>query len=302
LDPAEAPIAPAARSAPTRPLRSLERHDELVVASIYEREIGASLERVWENVHDWEHLPWLHPQAFGSIEKLDAGDWGWHARIGIGQDAAAQIELELVADVDAGRYVSRTLVGPGAPSEIWTHLDPVASDRTAIRVEFCVMPLPKEALQRVGEGYLSLNALLWDQDEGMMQTRETALRACRTDRGVAAGSTPDAQPEVRLALGSLEAVLARLPLAVCFGGERFRIVEVEGEIVAHGVRCPHLFGPLDETTIVEGRIECPWHGYRFDVRTGRSCDGRGLRLTKAPRVVIDAATGAVELHSRDASA
>ena len=33
-------------------------------------------------------------------------------------------------------------------------------------------------------------------------------------------------------------------------------------------------------------IECPWHRYRFDLRTGRSCDGRGLRLPPAPRVVI----------------
>ncbi len=29
----------------------------MVKAADYRREIGASIERVWENVHDWEHLP-----------------------------------------------------------------------------------------------------------------------------------------------------------------------------------------------------------------------------------------------------
>jgi len=35
------------------------------------RTIGASLERVWENVFDWEHLPWLHRQDFASIDLID---------------------------------------------------------------------------------------------------------------------------------------------------------------------------------------------------------------------------------------
>ena len=34
----------------------------------YDRIVGASLERAWENVRDWEHLPWLHNRSFRSIE------------------------------------------------------------------------------------------------------------------------------------------------------------------------------------------------------------------------------------------
>ena len=37
---------------------------ELISVAVYRRRIGASLERVWENVRDWEHLPWLHRQSF----------------------------------------------------------------------------------------------------------------------------------------------------------------------------------------------------------------------------------------------
>jgi nitrite reductase/ring-hydroxylating ferredoxin subunit len=30
--------------------------------------------------------------------------------------------------------------------------------------------------------------------------------------------------------------------------------------------------------VVDGVIQCPWHGYRFDVRTGANLDGHPCRL------------------------
>ncbi len=36
----------------------------------YRRTIRASLSRVWENVLDWEHLPWLHRSSFSDIKLL----------------------------------------------------------------------------------------------------------------------------------------------------------------------------------------------------------------------------------------
>jgi nitrite reductase/ring-hydroxylating ferredoxin subunit len=34
--------------------------------------------------------------------------------------------------------------------------------------------------------------------------------------------------------------------------------------------CPHFGGPLDDAPVDDrGIVTCPWHGYRFDVRTGR---------------------------------
>jgi nitrite reductase/ring-hydroxylating ferredoxin subunit len=287
----EPPIAPP--NSKTN-LRSIDRLEGLVVASVYEREIAASLERIWENVRDWEHLPWLHSQAFSSIERLDSGGWGWHARIGLGAATDAQIELELVIDEPELRYVSRTLAGAGSPSEIWTQLVAVSEHRTAIRVEFCVNPAPEEALRQIGAGYVSLYRLLWDQDEEMMQIREAAL----SDEGLTP-SAPDASAP--LLLGTLDTLREQLPLVTSFGGRRYCVAEVAGELFAYDIRCPHMWGPLDEAEIVDGQIECPWHGYRFDARSGRSRDGRGLRLSKAPRVLVDPDSGEVELVAMEGS-
>ena len=70
-------------------------------------------------------------------------------------------------------------------------------------------------------------------------------------------------------------------------GERIRVVELGGELVAHATRCPHWLGPLEDAPLEDGCVSCPWHGYRFDVRTGRSADGRRLRLAPAARIEVD---------------
>jgi nitrite reductase/ring-hydroxylating ferredoxin subunit len=270
---------------------SLDRNSDLVVASTYSREIAASLERVWENVYDWEHLPWLHAEAFNSIELVDSGDWGWRAHVELAGHSQSQIEL--IADRSAGHYVARTFAGAGTPSEIWTSLDGVAEDRTAIHVEFCVQPMPEEALRNLGNGYVSLYTLLWDQDEGMMRTRQSALDQARPKGSTSSLSQP---------VGKLDEIRSRLPMTLEFAGRPFRIVELDGDLVAHSTECPHRFGPLDACSIEDGSLACPWHGYRFDVRTGKSADGKSLRLRSAPRVVVDAASGQVTLVSQAAGA
>ncbi|MBI3782531.1 MAG: Rieske (2Fe-2S) protein [Deltaproteobacteria bacterium] len=109
--------------------------------------------------------------------------------------------------------------------------------------------------------------------------------------------SPDANVGAPLRLGTLAEIRQRLPLTVSFCRRRFRVAEVENELMAHPVECPHWGGPLDEAPIEDGQVVCPWHGYRFSVRSGKSCDGRQLQLGPAPRVRIDAATGSVDLLS-----
>ena len=53
------------------------------------------------------------------------------------------------------------------------------------------------------------------------------------------------------------------------GEERICIVNFEGKYYALGNICTHLGGPLYEGTLEGYEVECPWHGSKFDVRTGK---------------------------------
>jgi len=56
--------------------------------------------------------------------------------------------------------------------------------------------------------------------------------------------------------------------AIDLAGERVCIVNVEGNYYAIGNVCTHVGGPLNEGTLEGYDVECPWHGSKFDVRTG----------------------------------
>jgi hypothetical protein len=128
--------------------------------------VRASLERIWENVLDWEHLPWLHRESFSRIECLEEGPSGWRAKVGLAPEQTGQeILLELALERPALRYVARTLEGPGRGTEIWTRLRPVAADRTQIEVEFLLPGIPPARRDALGRAYRQLYTLLWDQDE-----------------------------------------------------------------------------------------------------------------------------------------
>jgi nitrite reductase (NADH) small subunit len=51
-------------------------------------------------------------------------------------------------------------------------------------------------------------------------------------------------------------------------GRAFCVANVDGNICVLDGVCPHEGGPLGEGIVMHGRIECPWHNYSFDVRTG----------------------------------
>jgi ferredoxin-NADP reductase/nitrite reductase/ring-hydroxylating ferredoxin subunit len=51
-------------------------------------------------------------------------------------------------------------------------------------------------------------------------------------------------------------------------GENICLVNVEGKFYAIGSICTHEGGPLADGTLEGYEIECPWHGSKFDVRTG----------------------------------
>ena len=250
--------------------------------AVYRRTIRASLARVWENVLDWEHLPWLHASSFLGVELVAADRDGWRAWVTVPPTERPRRSLvDVRLERDELHYWTRTIEGFGTGSGIRTALAPRAEHATDIAVEFFVPGLAAAAEVAVARAYRELYARLWDEDEAMMMRRQGVLDAAST----AGARAP--QP-----LGPLATLRPRLPLVVGTGRDAVRIVAVDGALVAHGVVCPHLGGPLEAAPVCDGVVTCPWHGYRFDVRTGAAVDGGSLRLPPAPRVDVDADGGA----------
>lgn len=49
------------------------------------------------------------------------------------------------------------------------------------------------------------------------------------------------------------------------------LYNVDGQYFALDGVCPHAGGPLGEGYLTGTRVTCPWHGWQFDVTTGRHC-------------------------------
>jgi nitrite reductase/ring-hydroxylating ferredoxin subunit len=55
-----------------------------------------------------------------------------------------------------------------------------------------------------------------------------------------------------------------------FEGRVYAIFNVDGEISAIDGICPHQGGPLADGALEGTTVTCPWHGWQFDVRTGKT--------------------------------
>lgn len=53
-----------------------------------------------------------------------------------------------------------------------------------------------------------------------------------------------------------------------FNGEEVCVVNVDGKYYAISNICTHEGGPLADGKLGGYEVECPWHGSKFDVRTG----------------------------------
>ena len=56
--------------------------------------------------------------------------------------------------------------------------------------------------------------------------------------------------------------------AVDVNGEKVCNINIQGNYYAIGNVCTHMGGPLNEGTLEGFEVECPWHGSKFDIRTG----------------------------------
>lgn len=66
------------------------------------------------------------------------------------------------------------------------------------------------------------------------------------------------------------------------------LANVAGQVFAFGDACRHEGGPLSAGVLIDDTITCPWHGWTYNVRTGKSIvPPIGLRIPTYPVRIVD---------------
>jgi nitrite reductase/ring-hydroxylating ferredoxin subunit len=76
---------------------------------------------------------------------------------------------------------------------------------------------------------------------------------------------------------------------VMAGDRWYALANIDGTVHALDNNCPHMGGPLGRGVLEGIELTCPWHGWRWDVTSGRNCwPGSDWRLRRVPlRIVGD---------------
>ena len=78
------------------------------------------------------------------------------------------------------------------------------------------------------------------------------------------------------------------------------VFNFDGAFYATQARCTHRQGPLYEGALQGPVLTCPWHGARFDIRTGAVLRGPATVPLTTYTVTIEGGVGRVEVPRRDA--
>ena len=99
------------------------------------------------------------------------------------------------------------------------------------------------------------------------------------------GSDAPATGFVRVA--RVDEVSVGAPYGVEASGRRICLARVGSEIVAFADQCTHRDYPLSAGEVLDdGTIECPWHGARFDCRSGAVRQGPATEAVRTFEVRI----------------
>lgn len=210
----------------------------LIEVGTLERVVGASAARAIEDEQDWEHLPHVHAFAFLAVTLNHADRNGWDANI-ILRDGQA-MRMTVVVDEDRLGFTNATFDVDGSENgRTVCRIEPAGNESCKMHLRFLVPD--RHGLDRGGAAdfYTALWNRLIDEDEPKMIHRARALRE---------GAS--------LYRARREAIL------------------VDGTVCDVPLVCPHRGLPLDCEPDSESVMTCPWHGYRFDARTGQCLSGQ----------------------------
>lgn len=91
-------------------------------------------------------------------------------------------------------------------------------------------------------------------------------------------------------------------IRVRIGSRTLAVANHEGTFYAMDDACSHAAGPLGDNRIVSGcLLECPWHGARFDVRSGEVERGPARKAQKTFEARVEEGTVFVRLGEEGSS-
>lgn len=88
-------------------------------------------------------------------------------------------------------------------------------------------------------------------------------------------------------IASAEQIPEGQGIAVDIGERRIAVFRYHDEYFALDETCPHRGAPLHQGDITDGIVMCPWHQWRFDLRTGCSPVNQLSRVNRYPVRVVD---------------
>jgi nitrite reductase (NADH) small subunit len=83
-------------------------------------------------------------------------------------------------------------------------------------------------------------------------------------------------------VASVSDVLPGKSKELAIAGRIVALFNVDGAFHALDGVCPHAGGPLGEGFLNGSVVTCPWHGWQFDVTTGRHCLNARIEHTTFP--------------------
>lgn len=92
--------------------------------------------------------------------------------------------------------------------------------------------------------------------------------------------------------GPVEAVSEGQVRAVELSGASVLLTKIDGTLHAYPNACTHLGMPLDGGSVADGILECPYHAFRYDLKTGECLTALEVQLppypvrTEAGRVMV----------------
>lgn len=72
------------------------------------------------------------------------------------------------------------------------------------------------------------------------------------------------------------------------------IFNLDGHVYALDNTCPHAGGPLGEGSVEGELVECPWHGWKFNIKTG-VCQKNPSPTWNVPRYEVQVVDGIIQV-------